>query len=79
MDNLDKAIKILKEYKTEDAETKRQIKKAIGIIYEGLEFEQSYKEYMTSENVNLQLNNPSKLNNKYVEDWRLEAAKEIPF
>lgn len=79
MDNLDKAIKILEEYKTEDVETKRQIKKSIGIIYEGLEFEQSYKEYMASENVILQLNNGLKSNNKHIENWRTEAAKDIPF
>lgn len=69
MDNLDKAIYILTQYKTNDIETKRQIKKAIKLINDGLDFEESYKEYIESEKVS----RTDKL------DLCIDGSKDIPF
>ena len=77
MDDLNKVIWLVENHKTNDIELKSQIKKAISLIYQGLDFEESYKDYMAAENVLTQLNKTPSL--KKDERWQTLAADDIPF
>lgn len=63
MDDLEKVICLLENEncKTNDIELKLQITRAISLIYQGLKFEESHKDYMASQNVLMQLNKISPL------------------
>ena len=67
---LNKVICLLENHKTDDFELKAQIKKAIFLIHQGVDLEESYRDYMASEK------EPSLKKDKR---WQTLAEKDIPF